>query len=128
METKIFKGKVIAGTQDGRKLNMRTANLEIYEGTLQELKHGVYASLVTINKEIYKSITHYGPRSVLSEDIPKFEVHIFNFKNDIYGEKIEVKLIEFIRDTKKFDSLEDMMDQISEDIRKAKDLLQTYQT
>ncbi len=126
METQKYKGKIIVGTQDGRKINMRTANLEIYAGPIESLEFGVYASIIKIDKNLYKSITHYGPRLVFSETTPKFEVHIFNFQKEIYGEKVEVELKKFIRETQKFDSLDDMMNQIHDDIRKAKDLLQTY--
>jgi riboflavin kinase/FMN adenylyltransferase len=122
-----YKGKVIPGTQQGRKLNMRTANLEIIEGDLSKLKFGVYATIVRIDKKLYKSITHYGPRMVFSEENPQFEVHIFDFDKDIYGEKIDVEIVEFIRETVKFYSTEKMMEQIQDDFNKAHVILANFQ-
>lgn len=122
-----YRGRVIPGSQEGRKLHMPTANLEIEEGDISNLQQGVYASIVRIDKKLYKAITHYGPRAVFSETNPLFEVHIFGFDKDIYGEKIEVALMDFIRETQRFESVDAMMEQIEIDKKKAHQLLETFQ-
>lgn len=126
METIIIKGKVIAGTGDGRKMNIPTANIGIDSNIYKDLPLGVFASVISIDEKLYKSITHIGPRAIFKEKTIQFEVHIFDFNRSIYGEEVEIRLIEFIRETKDFGNIEDMLDQIQDDIRKAKEYLQAF--
>lgn len=126
MEILTVKGKVVEGTGDGRKMNVPTANIAVDPTIFKDLPLGVFASVIEIDKKLYKSITHIGPRAIFKEEEVQFEVHIFDFSNSIYGEEVEVRLIDFIRETKKFDSVDAMMEQIREDIKKAKEYLQTF--
>jgi riboflavin kinase/FMN adenylyltransferase len=54
---------------------------------------------------------------VFGEIIPQFEVHILEFNQNIYNKSVEVILGSYIRDTIKFDSIEDLKKQITEDIK-----------
>ena len=51
---------------------------------------------------------------------PILEIHIFNFNEEIYGKKIKVSFIHFIRSEKKFESIEKLKDQIIKDINSVK--------
>lgn len=114
-------GKVIHGSGDGTKLGFPTANLELEHEI--DLPYGVYTSKININSKLYNGITHYGPRSVFGEIHPQFEVHIFDFAENIYNQTIKVQLIGLLRKTQKFASLEQMIIQINQDIALAKEKL-----
>jgi riboflavin kinase / FMN adenylyltransferase len=117
-------GRVIRGSGDGRRIGFPTANIEIT--TQIELEYGVYASRVFLDKEIFFGITHFGPRSVFGETHPQFETHIFDFDRDIYDSIVEVEILDRVRGTMKFASLDEMVEQIEADILKAKLILQRY--
>jgi len=107
---------VTRGSGDGTKIGFPTANI-LPNIDISGLKFGVYACDIYIEKKPYKGVAHYGPRAVFGETKPQFEVHILDFDEDIYGELVEVNLGEYIRDTMKFDSLDELKNQISEDIK-----------
>jgi len=113
---KRFSGRVTRGSGDGTKIGFPTANI-LPNIDISGLKFGVYACDIYIEKKPYKGVAHYGPRAVFGETKPQFEVHILDFDEDIYGELVEVNLGEYIRDTMKFDSLDELKNQISEDIK-----------
>ena len=92
---------------------------------------GVYAAKVHLfqNKEctLTKDGILYLGESPTFVDMPPekpfIEIHIFDFHRDIYGQTIEVEVIEFLRGDQKFDAIESLRDQIAEDIFKVKKLL-----
>lgn len=114
-------GKVIRGSGDGTKLGFPTAN--ILSDNPISLDYGVYATIIRINKTNYKSVTHYGPRAVFDETHPQLEAHVFDFNSDIYDLKIELFIYKKIRDTIKFDNLEDLIQQVDQDKSDALKLL-----
>lgn len=113
---------VVEGQKLGRRLGFKTANL-FYPPDLVEVGRGVYKVLVEYNGETFNGIANYGLRPTVSKNVKSelveksvLEVHILNFDKEIYGEKIKVNFIKKIRDEKRFDSIEDLKDQILEDI------------
>lgn len=112
---KSFSGKVIKGSGDGRKIGFPTANI-LPDKDISSLKYGVYACEILIENLSYTGVAHYGPRAVFGETKPQFEVHILDFNEDIYDKKVEVIVGLFIRETIKFDNLNDLIDQIHRDI------------
>lgn len=113
---------VIEGEKLGRRLGFKTANL-LYPKDLVEIGRGVYKVIVEYKGETFNGIANYGLRPTVSKNIKSelieksvLEVHILNFDEDIYGEKIKVNFIKKIRDEKRFDSIEDLKSQILEDI------------
>jgi riboflavin kinase/FMN adenylyltransferase len=60
---------------------------------------------------------NFGIKPTFSKDLkPIFEVHIFNFNKNIYSKKVRVRFLDFIREEKKFDNIEELKKQISFDI------------
>ena len=120
---KLIKAKVIHGSGDGSQLGFPTANLELNQPL--DIKNGVYAAKVYLNKESknYLAAVHYGPRKVFSEINPQLEVHILDFSKDIYGEELAVELVEFVRPTENFASLELLIEQMHLDCEKVRALL-----
>lgn len=107
---------MIKGSGDGTKIGFPTANI-LTDIDISSLKYGVYACDLHIGKNAHKGVAHYGPRAVFGEIIPQFEVHILEFNQNIYNKSVEVILGSYIRDTIKFDSIEDLKKQITEDIK-----------
>ena len=124
-------GNVKKGDQNGRKLGFATANLQLLK-TL-EPKFGVYFTRTRMMKkdgsnftsEYMSSITNFGIRPTLDGHKKLFETHILNYEdyfnnNEIYDHRLYVEILDFIRDEKKFNSFEDLKDQILKDIKTAK--------
>lgn len=107
---------VIEGDKIGRTIGFKTANL-IYPDNLVTVGKGVYKVKVEYSGQIYDGVANYGLRPTVSNDGKQvLEIHILNFDKDIYGEKIKVNFLKKIRDEKKFDSLDELKEQIKEDI------------
>mgnify|MGYP001253210017 CR=1 FL=1 len=114
--------RVVSGEKKARMLGFRTANLKI--NNYCDLKFGVYAVKVTFLKKFTKKnlygIANYGVKPTFKKKYPILEIHIFNFNEEIYGKKIKVSFINFIRSEKKFESIEKLKDQIIKDINSVK--------
>lgn len=111
---------VVEGQKLGRTIGFKTANL-FYPDNLVEIGKGVYKVKVQYNNEIYDGIANYGLRpTIANTDKPTLEVHILNFDKDIYGEEIKVTFLKKIRDEKKFDSLDELKNQIQRDLNTLK--------
>ncbi len=113
-------GNVRHGDKRGRTIGFPTANLHVPSDKILP-KNGVYAVQVHWQNESYRAIANVGVRPTFEEASPQrlVEVHIFDFNHKIYDEFLEVEFIRFIRDEKKFPSLDALKAQIQEDIQKA---------
>ena len=112
-----IEGPVIHGLKNGRKINFPTINQEIDD---EILPHGVYISRTKVEDKIYKSMTNVGTHPTISElDKPIIETHILDFSEFIYGKIVKVEILAFLRDQKKFPSLNDLKEQLSQDCLKA---------
>lgn len=110
------KGKVISGFKIGRKIGFPTANLVPNDAEKLVPPLGVYAVLVRWDNTIFKGMMNIGTRPTLSNDFKtSLEVNIFDFDQDIYNQEIEVEFIQKIRDEKKFNGLDKLMEQLNKD-------------
>lgn len=91
----ILQGKVIKGEAVGRIIGFPTANLKLT--AISKIKPGVYAALVTLNSQSFLGLAYYGPRYIFGQKTNSFEVYIFNFNHQIYGQTLIVKLLKFLR-------------------------------
>ena len=111
-----ISGMVIQGQKYGRKIGYRTANL------LQDnlcVEYGVWVTKVLYDNNWYDSISYF---SINSKNEKIFESHLFYFDKYIYGEKIEVLLIQFLREPFDFDSEELLIKQMIKDCSLALDI------
>jgi riboflavin kinase/FMN adenylyltransferase len=115
-----ISGIVIKGKQLARNLGFPTANFLPKKDIIQP-RFGVYKVNVIINNKTYPAIMNIGVKPTFSGFNPIFEVHIFNFNQDIYGKKITVELLEFIRQEKKFNGLGELKEQIKKDCEAVND-------
>ena len=111
------EGPVVHGLKNGRKINFPTVNQEIEE---EILPHGVYISRTKVGDKIYKSMTNIGRHPTINElDKPIIETHLLDFNEFIYGQIVKVEILSFIREQKKFPSLNDLKEQLNQDCIKA---------
>lgn len=112
-----ISGTIVHGKGRGRIFDMPTANLKLYEG--QELpKYGVWKTKVFVLGDTFTGLTNVGLRP--TEDIslvPTVETYIPEFNGDLYDQKMTLQFDKYIRETKKFENLEQLRKQIDEDIR-----------
>lgn len=119
---KIIKAEVIHWQKLWRKLGFPTANLSIDEWIIDEW---VYKVNIIVKKKTYAGAASYSQSKWL------LEVHIFHFDKNIYWEKVKVIIFDKIRDNKKFESLEELKNQIKIDIitiKNIKDYVLTFWT
>ena len=119
-------GRVITGHKLGRKLGYPTANLDT--GSYKILPLGVFAVKVRVGTSYYDGFCNIGFRptvNTLNTLLPLVEVHIFNFKQSIYGRKITIWFYQKLRDEMKFPGLEALKTQLAQDKQQAGQLLQS---
>jgi len=108
------KGIVVKGKELGKKLGFPTANIEADSYVFP--KNGVYKVKVIIDDKEYLGIANVGIHPTVGAlDKRIVEVHILGFDQEIYGSKIAVKFLRFIRDEMKFASIKDLKKQIKSD-------------
>ncbi|MGG7057654.1 bifunctional riboflavin kinase/FAD synthetase [Clostridium tertium] len=110
----LIKGKVIHGKQLGRTIGIPTANLE-FDSKMVIPKKGVYYTNVKYKGSIFKGLTSVGYNPTVNGKELTIETYILNFDEMIYGEEIKVYFVERIRDELKFDTLDELVEQIRKD-------------
>ncbi|MEZ4929576.1 MAG: bifunctional riboflavin kinase/FAD synthetase [Chitinophagales bacterium] len=110
-----INGFVTKGEQLGRKIGFPTANVQLLVDYKLIPKNGVYIVNVKVKNSLYKGMLNIGVRPTIEGLNKTIEVNIFDFDQDIYGEKIEVILLKYIREEQKFESLEALKQQLNKD-------------
>ncbi len=122
--TYTLSGAVVRGQKIGRQIGFPTANLRISDPHKLVPPPGIYAVTVLHGGMEYQGMLYIGNRPTLEAfDNVTIEVNIFEFNQDIYDEEIVISLIDFIREDKKFDSLEALSQQLAEDKLKTQAIL-----
>ena len=118
-----FEGEIIHGDRIGTSMGIKTLNIGF--DTVRALpKKGVYASRVKLSEGSFAGVTNIGTRPTVHEDGKiVIETHLIDFDGDIYGERAEVALAEFLREEKRFGSLEELRAAVAGDISKVKESL-----
>lgn len=109
-----MSGIIIHGNALGRKIGYPTANLELDDNIFVP-KMGVYSSLVSIgnSSKLYKALTFIGISNINKE--LRVESHILDFSRMIYGKKITVIFLKYIRDNIKVNSIEEVKSLLEKD-------------
>ncbi len=124
----LLTGRVVGGMKLGRKLGYPTANVEIQEPQKLVPPDGVYACVVTIVGKRYMGMLNIGYRPTFNDQqkLRSIEVHILEFKKNVYSEEISVEFIDRIRDEKKFEGVEELKSQLKDDEQRTREILKTY--
>jgi riboflavin kinase/FMN adenylyltransferase len=116
-----ISGIVVHGNQNGRKIGFPTANMSLNADNKFIPQLGVYLVQVEVESGSYYGLTNMGYRPTLNKDEGiHIETHILGFDGDIYGQPISLKFIEKIRSEKRFDSFDELKNQIAADLAWAK--------
>ncbi len=93
-----------------------TANLKILNKIYPPF--GIYGGKVRVEgeNECWNAVINIGKNPTLKPDERSIEVHILDFNRDIYGKRIYVSLIEFLREEKKFNSMDELKETITKDV------------
>ena len=108
-------GKIIHAKGLGKKMGYPTANLELIDNFVIP-KFGVYDTDIIVNGKKYKASTNIGTNPTVEHDGIKIEAHILDFNEDIYGEIVELELLDFVRPELKFNSIDELFKQIAKDV------------
>lgn len=112
-----FWGKVRKHNQRGRKLSFPTANVNLKKN----IPEGIYISKTEIGNSIYPSLTFIGTAKTFNENKFHAENYILDFNQNIYDKWITVKILKKIRPNKKFKSAEDLIKQMKQDEKEARE-------
>jgi riboflavin kinase/FMN adenylyltransferase len=111
----MLSGIVVKGNQLGRTIGFPTANIEVSENYKLIPKNGVYIVSAIVNNQTIFGMMNIGIKPTLGDNIPTIEVHLLDFSEDIYGQEIQVNVIERLRDEQKFESFEALKSQLEID-------------
>ena len=114
-------GQVVHGDKRGRELGFPTANLRLDPDC--GLRHGIYAVRVGVGGARYDGVASFGRRPMFDTGAVLLEVFLFDFAGDLYGAALDVAFIAWIRPELNFDSIEDLIRRMDDDVRHARTAL-----
>lgn len=118
-----IRGMITHGAGRGGSIGFPTANVSAVDTLLPGL--GVYAGTAQVANDLFepsqswKAAINVGPNPTFGEDHVKVEVHLIEFKGDLYGQPLEVDFIRRLRDIQKFSSKQELIDQLQRDVAAA---------
>ncbi|MDG1396803.1 MAG: bifunctional riboflavin kinase/FAD synthetase [Polaribacter sp.] len=116
-------GTVVNGKKLGEKIGYPTANINVKEDYKLIPKTGVYIVKTKIQNKTVFGMMNIGNRPTVNGNHQTIEVHFFDFNKDLYGKKLTIELIYFLRDEKKFGSIDLLIHQLKKDERTARDYI-----
>ena len=110
-----LSGTVVRGLQNGRKLGFPTANIQVNDEYKLVPKTGIYAVYVYCEGKKYTGMLSIGFNPTFEGKEQTIEVNILDFNKDIYGENLTIEFVDFIRNEKKFESIDALIEEIKND-------------
>jgi riboflavin kinase/FMN adenylyltransferase len=114
-------GEVVTGAKRGRTIGFPTANLGGVATVLPG--NGVYAVRATVDGRTWPAAANVGPNPTFGEHAQKIEVHLLDFTGDVYGKLMEVEFVARLRDTRPFQGVADLTEQLKRDVEQAREVL-----
>lgn len=111
----MLSGNVVKGNKLGRTIGFPTANIQISENYKLIPKNGAYIVTAIVNNKTVFGMLNIGIKPTLGENLMSIEVHLLDFSEDIYGQKMQVNVVERLRGEHKFESLEALKSQLEID-------------
>ncbi len=110
-------GVVVHGDHRGRELGFPTANLQ----TANELlpAYGIYASIAVIDGVHHPSVTSIGVRPMFADGRVVIEVHLLDGSYDLYGRRMRLALVQWLREEQSFESVDGLRAQMAADCARA---------
>lgn len=120
-------GTAVRGAGRGAQLGISTANLELWAEQAYP-GHGVYACLAAVEGERWEAVANIGVRPTFEDhpQQPVVEAHLLDFPSSrqLYGQQLMLTFIDRLRDERRFDGPEQLLQQIGRDIERARELLE----
>jgi riboflavin kinase / FMN adenylyltransferase len=112
-----LNGIVVSGRQIGRTIGFPTANLEIDDPYKIIPCNGVYAVRCSLGNEVFLGMMNIGTRPTLELDEPsrQIEIHLFDFTGDLYGQSLQVEVMQFLRHEIRFEDINGLANQLKQD-------------
>ena len=120
----MISGEAVEGRAIGRTIQYPTANLKLKESYKLVPKNGVYVVQSIIEGKRIFGITSIGTNPTVGGKEKTIETHFLDFNEDLYGKKITIEFLKFIRNEETFDSVESLRQEIIKDEKFAKQYLQ----
>jgi riboflavin kinase / FMN adenylyltransferase len=112
-------GRVVGGRRLGRSLGVPTANLPMRRR--RAIRQGIYVAEVDLDSaQAIPAVISIGVRPTISPGECVLEAHLLDFDQDLYGKRIEVRPLKYLRPEAKFESLDALREQMTDDIRQAR--------
>jgi riboflavin kinase/FMN adenylyltransferase len=121
-----LEGRVMGGDKRGRTLGFPTANLKVQPEQSMP-GDGIYATIAHLKDRSFPSVTNIGIRPTFEGRKRLIETFIFDFHEDIYARKLKIDLVAGIRQEMKFNSIEELKEQMTRDSEKAREILSAQQ-
>ncbi|MBT9449420.1 riboflavin biosynthesis protein RibF [Akkermansia glycaniphila] len=115
-----IEGKVVHGRQIGRTWGFPTANIKVRNGALPPF--GVFCIRTEVDGRVFDGVANLGRRPTMEQEHPPLllECHLFGDAGDLYGKRLSVDLLHFLRGERKFESFDALKAQIGSDCEAAK--------
>lgn len=111
-------GKIVHGSGRGKGLGFPTANIS-YNGELP-VEYGVYACWATVKGKRLRAAVSVGVNEMFDAKAPTVEAHLLDFSGDIYGENVEMEFVKKLREMKRFDTVQELIERIKVDVKEVR--------
>jgi riboflavin kinase/FMN adenylyltransferase len=111
-------GTVIEGARRGRTIGVPTANLRLEDQMIPG--DGVYAGRCTVDGNTYPAAINLGPLPTFDENARQIEAHLIGYSGDLYGRTLEIDLLDWLREQRKFTGIDALKTQLARDIDSAR--------
>ena len=120
-----LSGYVVSGAHRGTKLGFPTANIQV-DPSQALPPDGVYATWSYIDGQAYPSMTNIGRRPTFDNNERTVEVFVLDYQGDLYGHEMSIDLVDRVRDERKFNTIEELIEQIAADIKLGRAILKRH--
>ena len=110
-----IEGMVIDGDKRGRELSYPTANIDLQNPHKIVPKQGVYLVKSNLKGRVVYGMMNIGTKPTFDTTMPSIEVHFLDWNGDLYGQAVQVELLKWVREERKFSSVEELQTQIQAD-------------
>ncbi|MCW9708928.1 bifunctional riboflavin kinase/FAD synthetase [Fodinibius salsisoli] len=118
-----LNGMVVHGDKRGKEIGYPTANIKPEHPEKILPQDGVYAVRVRVMDNWFKGMMNIGTRPTFDGKVRTLEVNLFDFDENIYGKEVQVRFFNRIRKEIKFDGINELIQQLKKDEKKAQELL-----
>lgn len=115
-------GEVVRGAGRGHQFGIPTANLQVRANRAIP-QNGIYAVWAILGSERHQGVANIGHRPSFDNGERTIEIHLLDFNRDIYGCDLLVEFVEWLRPEKRFEDTADLYDQIDQDVKSARTIL-----